>query len=114
MKNSLVVLIIFFLGGCSFFQEKGPCTYKEVRFKARVEKIDTLGENAFDVYLSFNNSQLYKELQSLKALKQIEVMDSFFLKNNKIKPGIYYTGIVSETSDEHCRPFYISFNQGFK
>ncbi len=117
MKNFvfLGVFILFLLSSC--FQTQKPCTYEKVYFKAKVAKIDTLEQLAtdttFDVLLSFNNSYLYKQLQSLSKIKEIKI-DNAFLKRNKISKGKVFTGIVSQTDEKHCPSFYVSFDQKLK
>jgi len=112
LNNKLLLLsLVLFVVSCSN-NDNSLCEYTEINFKADVVEITSKG-NKYDVLLSFNNSHLYKENQSLSALKKIDI-DSNFIQRNHISVGKTFTGIVSETDDSSCEKFYISFNQRLK
>lgn len=93
----------------------GPCDYYYNDFKAQIKGIEPFMENGkelFHVKMEFDNSILYKEIQLLEELKNIEI-DSAFIKRNNLKVGNIYTGTVSEIKEGDCQPLFVSFNHDF-
>ncbi len=108
---TFLILFILTIYSCSNSNES--CDYKTTTVQAEV--IDILpykkGEKElFHVKLKFNKTKLYKDFQFLEDLKSIEI-DSAFLKRNKVKEGVIYTGSVSEITSGKCEPLFVSFDQ---
>jgi len=106
------------LGASTLFScsESGPCQYKHSEFvKAEVVDIQPVKgkDDAYHVYLEFDQSILGREQQELGALRNTTISGAF-LDVNQIEVGNIYTATVSELQSGNCEPYYIGWDAGFK